>query len=235
MAAIVVAAGIVRGFGGFGAGLIMVPTLSLLVDPLLAVPLVVLMEAVAGIQLVPGALRDFRLRTIAPLGVAACLAIPFGSGLLARLDATAMRIGISLVVLAFVALLASGWRYRKTPTVLPSTVTGLTSGLLTGSAGVGGPPVILFLLSGPDAASTTRANLICYFAITQLWALGSYVAHGLLTTTTLWHALLLTPVFLLAAHLGTRMFGRVSETLFRRLVLSFLTVIAVTGLLMALR
>ena len=95
MAVVVAVAGIVRGFSGFGAGLIMVPTLSLLVDPVLAVPLVVLMEAVAGLQLVPGAIQSVQWRTVAPMGIAACLSIPLGSRVLASLDPATMRIGIS--------------------------------------------------------------------------------------------------------------------------------------------
>ena len=228
--AAVLAAGVVRGFSGFGAGLVMVPSLSLLVGPALAVPMVVLMEAVAAAYLVPTALRDVRWKTVLPLGLAACVTIPIGSVALASLDGLVMRRAISAVVIVSVAVLWTGWRYRKRPSTPVVVATGATSGLLTGAAGVGGPPVILFFLSGQENAPGVRAGLICYFAITQLAALGSYAFGGLLGRDVGIGAAVLFPVFLLGTWLGTRLFGRVDDGLFRRLVYVFLIAVAVVGL-----
>ena len=232
MALIATAAGVVRGFGGFGAGLVMVPCFGLLIGPHLAVPVVVLLDLAASVQLVPPALRLARWRTIAPLGTAAVLAIPVGSTLLAALQPDPLQRVISLAVLILVAVLSTGWRYRRRPGPFVSAGTGVASGLLTGMAGVGGPPVILFLLSGPDRASHTRANLICYFALTQIVAVGAFVVAGLIGSTVLLLSLILAPFFLLGTFLGTRLFGGVDENLFRRVILSLLALLAVAGLLL---
>ena len=50
MILIAAAAGVVRGFTGFGAGLILVPSYILLLGPTLAVPIVVLLDAVASVR-----------------------------------------------------------------------------------------------------------------------------------------------------------------------------------------
>ena len=144
----VLLAGVVRGFSGFGAGLVMVPALTLLLGPTVAVPTVVLMEVVASAQLVPPALRQVRWKTVGPLALAAVLMIPLGSLGLAALDPHWLRRVISLIVLLFVAILATGWRYRRRPGPVVTAAVGGVSGLLTGLGGVGGPPVILFWLSG---------------------------------------------------------------------------------------
>jgi hypothetical protein len=81
-----VAAGIVRGFSGFGSGLVLVPSLTLLVGPAVAVPVVVLLDAVVAAWLVPGAVAHARWPTLLPLGLSAALAIPVGSVALAALD-----------------------------------------------------------------------------------------------------------------------------------------------------
>jgi uncharacterized membrane protein YfcA len=228
--AVVLAAGVVRGFSGFGAGLVMVPALTLLVGPLVAVPTVVLMEALAATQLVPSALRDVRWATVLPLGLAASLTIPIGSTVLASLDVVWTRRAISVIVLVFVVVLGTGWRYRKRPSRSVTVATGAASGLLTGVAGVGGPPVILFYLSGQDDAPGVRAGLICYFAITQLIALAAYAFHGLVGMQVLVGAAVLTPVFVVGTVAGTRLFGRVDDRRFRGMVLVFLTVVAIAGL-----
>jgi len=227
---VVFAAGVVRGFSGFGAGLIMVPSLSLIFGPAVAVPAVVLIEVAGSAQLVPGALRHVRWRAIAPLALAAAVTIPLGGTLLASLDATLMRRSISAVVLIFAVALWAGWRYRSEPKMPLTLATGGASGLLTGAAGIGGPPVILFFLSGPHGAPDTRANLICYFAFTQLIALGSYAVYGLLDVSVLIYAVILVPAFLIAAWVGTRLFGRVDEIWFRRATLLFLVGVALVGL-----
>lgn len=227
---VVLIAGVVRGFSGFGAGLIMVPSLALIAGPAIAVPVVVLIEALAAVQLVPGALRHVRFRAIVPLSLAAGVSIPLGGTLLAALDPALMLRGISAVVLGFAIVLWGGWRYRSEPTLPVSLAVGGSSGLLTGAAGIGGPPVVLFFLSGPHGAVETRANLICYFAFTQLIALVSFAIYGLLESTVLISAMILVPAFLLAAWIGTRLFGKVDETWFRRAMLVFLIGVALAGL-----
>jgi hypothetical protein len=135
-----------------------------------------------------------------------------------------------VIVLVFVAVLASGWRYRRRPSLPVVLGTGATSGLRTGMAGVGGPPVILFYLSGHEGAPTVCSGLICYFAITQVVALASFAVQGLFDRRVLVGAALLAPAVLAGAWIGTRLVGRVDATLFRALTLAFLAVVAIAGL-----
>jgi uncharacterized membrane protein YfcA len=231
MAVSVVAAGLLRGFSGFGAGLIMVPALALLVGPALAVPLAVLLDLVAGLQLLPPAMGQVRWSTVAPLGLAACVTIPLGSTILARLDASSLQRIISVAVLVSVAILWTGWRYHGKPSTLQSGATGALSGLLTGMAGIGGPPVILLFHSGRDSAPAIRASLIGYFAISQAIALIAYLFNGLLSAQVWMLGLLLTPVFLSSTWFGARMFGRVDEARFRQVSLALLAALAIVGLI----
>jgi uncharacterized membrane protein YfcA len=224
------AAGVVRGFSGFGSGLVLVPALTLLAGPAVAVPVAVLLDAIVAAQLVPGALAHVRWPTVLPLGLAAAATIPAGGLALAALDPDLVRRAISAVVLVVVAVLASGWRYRREPSLPVVLGTGAASGLLTGLAGVGGPPVILFYLSGREGAPGVRSGLICYFAITQAVALASFAIYGLIDRRVLLGGLLLAPAFLAGAWIGTRLFGRVDAGLFRRVTLAFLAVVALFGL-----
>lgn len=229
MVLIVGVAGLLRGFTGFGAGLVMVPALGLLVGPQLAVPIAVLLDMVASLQLLPPAIRSVRWRIVGPLGLAACVTIPIGSTVLARLEVGLMQRVISGAVLVCVVLLWTGWRYHARPSLPVSAATGAASGLLTGMAGIGGPPVILLFHSGPHSGPEVRASLIGYFAITQLVALIAFVVYRLLTVEALVLALILSPVFLFSAWLGTRQFGRVDERRFRHLSLGFLALLAIAG------
>jgi len=190
---------------------------------------VVLLDAAASVQLLPNAVRHVRWRTVAPLGIAAALTIPLGGTLLAALPTELMKRIISAVVLIFVVVLGSGWRYRRRRTAWVGAATGASSGLLTGMAGIGGPPVILFFLAGPNPAREVRSGLICYLTMTQAVAIVTFLALGLLDLESLWRTVILAPVFLGGALLGSRLFGRVDERVFRAVALTLLALVAIAG------
>ena len=233
LAAVAALAGLVRGFAGFGAGLLMAPIFSLLLGPLAAVPILVLLDAVGSVQLLPGAIPLTRWRRIAALGIAAAVTIPLGGALLTSLDPELTRRVLSAIVLASAAALALGWRHRTEPSTPLLATTGAISGLLTGYGGIGGPPVILLHLSGPDAAPSSRANMISYFAVSQFLALLAFAFQGLLDPAALLRAALLTPPFLIAIRVGSRLFRSAGEAAYRRAALALLAASGIVGLLLA--
>jgi uncharacterized membrane protein YfcA len=231
LAVVTLLAGLVRGFTGFGAGLLMAPWFLMMLGPTRAVPVLVALELVASARLVPSSLREVDPRSSLSLALPACLAVPLGSSLLVALDPVPVRRAISVIILVFVAALASGWRHRRKPPVLALAATGATSGLLSGFGGVGGPPVVLLLVSGPDTAARNRATLIVFFAMTQTAATIAFAFHGLLTAEVLWRALLLAPVFLLGTHLGASWFHPGRERLYRRVALSLVAISGIAGII----
>lgn len=227
---VAVVAGIVRGFTGFGAGLILVPALSLLAGSRTAVPLAVLLDLAVGVQLVPAALRQADLHRVGWLGAGAAFTIPLGGIALATIDAQLLRRAIGALVLTFVALLATGWRYHKTPGRWLTVTVGAVGGLLTGSAGVGGPPIILFFVARGRQASEIRASLICFLAISQAVAFTTHAFKGLIDASVLGGGLLLILPFLLGARIGSGLFGRVDERWFRRALWLLLLLLALAAL-----
>jgi len=231
LALVTLLAGLVRGFTGFGAGLLMAPWFVLMLGPVRAVPVLVALELVASARLVPAALREIDPRSTLALGLPACLAVPLGSLLLVGLDPGLVRRTISLIILVCVAALASGWRHARRPSGMAMATAGTVSGLLSGFGGVGGPPVVLLLVSGPDTAARNRATLIVFFAMTQTAATIAFAYHGLLIGEVLWRTALLAPVFLLGTHLGASWFHPSRERLYRRIALSLLTLSGIAGLI----
>jgi len=230
LGAVALLAGVVRGFSGFGAGLVMAPAFAVLVGPAEGVPLMVFLELVATARLLPGVLPDVRARTVLPPGITACFLVPVGALALAALDGALLTRLMSLLVLAFVGLFASGWRYPRQPGMAALLGVGALSGLLTGSAGIGGPPMVVMVLSGPDSAARNRANLIAYFGLTQTVALAIFVVQGIFAWSHLGFGLALGLPFLGGIQLGARLFRAAGERSYRGVVLALLTAIAVVGL-----
>jgi uncharacterized protein len=223
-------AGLARGFSGFGGALIFVPLASAAVGPKLAAPLLLVVDAVAAAGLVPGAWRRAAKREVGTMAVGAALAVPLGVWLLTRTDPLAMRWALAVMVAGLLALLISGWRYEGRRTTSVTVGVGGLAGLLSGSAQIGGPPVVAFWLSSTVRVDVVRANIVLYFAISSVFSGVAYLAGGLITNAVLMLALLAGPAYGLGIYVGSRLFGLASETTFRRICHGLVGIAAVVSL-----
>ncbi len=230
LGAATVIAGLVRGFSGFGTAMVLVPPLSLVFGPAAAIPIMSLVDTTGSLGLLPRALRRCTWREVAPLALGASLLMPLGVYLLIVVDQELLRWVISLAILGLVALLASGWRYQAQPRPLLSVGIGGAAGLMGGSIGIAGPPVILFWLGGQSAAATVRANTIVFFALLAVVGWISFLVGGLITREVLLIAAVLLPIYMLSLWLGAHGFRFAGEAWFRRLALGIIAVIALASL-----
>jgi uncharacterized protein len=225
-----VLAGGLRGFSGFGSALVLSPALSAVYGPETAVPVALLLELALAVPFVPPALRLIDRSRVALLCAAATAAIPLGAWILVAVDQDALRWAICAIVVVAVAILAFGWRYHGRPRAAVTAGTGVVSGLLSGSTGMSGPPVMFLYLSGADPAARMRASFIVYFAWVDIAALTAFAVAGALTGRALVLTLALVGPYLLAAAIGARFFGRSSEAFYRRLAIAVLLAVAVASL-----
>ncbi|HVN35676.1 MAG TPA: sulfite exporter TauE/SafE family protein [Casimicrobiaceae bacterium] len=219
-------AGVIRGITGFGGAMVLTPPLALLLGPRLAIPVVLLLEAFAGAPMMRDAARRATWRTLAPITLAAFVAIPLGGYVLVHTDQDLLRRAIAAIVVVFALLLLKGYRYAGARGLPASVSAGAVGGTLLGAAGIGGPPVILYLLSGPDPIQVTRANLTLYVAFSSVGALAMLAARGILDATALASTLLLAPLYFLGVLLGGRLFARFSDKRFRQFTLVLLLAVS---------
>jgi hypothetical protein len=206
-------AGVMRGFAGFGTALTLAPVYSVLWGPAVGVPTMLLMEALIGSQLLVGAWRHVNRRVALPMAGAACLAVPFGAWVLVVADPAVLTRAMGVLVILFAAVLASGWRYRGSRPLSLTLAVGATAGLMKGSTGMSGPPVILYMLAGSEEAREHRANLILF------------------TMTVLVKVALLVPVLLVFVRLGAALFGRVGQASFRAVAYAILVAVGLVALI----
>lgn len=224
-------AGLVRGFAGFGSAMIMIPALGAIHGPAPAVAIGLGLEILLSLPFVGAVARQVDWSRMALLSATGLAAVPLGVRALLAVPAETMRLAMSGVVLAFVAVLAFGWRHAGRPTVPATAAAGAASGFLNGAVGMAGPPVVFFLLSGPYAAAEVRASCVVYFAIVDLAALGVLGVSGALDRAMAVQALWLAPVYLLAAWAGAKGFGRANEAAYRKVALGILVAVALGSLL----
>jgi uncharacterized protein len=222
----------VRGITGFGGAMVMAPPLALLLGPIVAVPVVLLLESVAAAPMLRQTMPLVRWRVIGPICLTACAAVPLGVNLLVSTDPQLLRRAIAGIVIVFSLLLLRGWRYAGRQRLATSLGLGALSGAMTGAMSVGAPPVILYLLSGPDRVETTRANLTFYLVVISAAGLVMLWAGGVLDAPAAWTALALAPGYYIGLLGGLRLFAYLSEARFRRLTLLLLIAVS-SGILVA--
>ena len=132
----VFAAGLIRGFSGFGSALINAPVLSLIWGPTIGVPVAALVEIAPAVQLTPKAIKIAHWKTVWAFSIPALILLPAGTFILVSVPADDMRRAIGAIVLVVALILWSGWRYRGPRGTIPSMCVGLVGGSLAGATGV---------------------------------------------------------------------------------------------------
>lgn len=233
-AALLVGAGVVRGFTGFGAALLLAPVLTLLFGVTAGVAIIVLLNIIVAIQLMPSARRASNFRAVGWLTAAACATSPLGAWMLGSLDPDLLRRAISGLVLIFCITIAfTGPDSFKVEASRTADITaGGLGGFLNGLAGIGGPPITLYWIAQHNSAEALRANVILAFAVIHTVTASVYAFQGLIGLDTLFRTLLLTPPFMFGVWIGSHFFSRSSKRFFLRIVLVLLALVALTTMLL---
>ncbi|GGK32351.1 sulfite exporter TauE/SafE family protein [Salinarimonas ramus] len=219
-----------RGFAGFGAGLIFMPLASATLGPQVAAPVLLLLDTVLIAPFVPAAWRACDRRAVSVMTLGAYLGVPAGAAALVWVEEITMRWLLVALIVALLALLVSGFRYRGRPKPPLTAGVGVLSGFLSAAAQVGGPPAIAYWLGSQAKAAQVRANLVVFVVLAALGTAVAYVAGGLLTPAILATALVIAPFYGAGLFLGSRLFGLASETLFRRICYALIALAAIVSL-----
>ncbi len=233
VAAASILGGFLRGFVGFGGALVTVPVLSLAYGPYLAVASASLMALPSVFTLLPEAVRHAERPVVLPVCIATILTTPLGSWILVSANPGIMKIAISTLVVGMVAVLASGWKLKSAPGKPTLITAGVLGGLVQGSAGIGGPPVVAIALSRPGDAKSQRANVLALMTAIALSSIFPALYFGLYTGLAFVIGMALLPLFTIATALGSRYFALGGHQYFRRAALATLMAVGLSTLAVA--
>src|SRR6185312_2981578 len=79
VAALSLVAGAVRGFVGFGAGMIMIPFISAMYGPKIGASSILVADGILTIPYIVKSIRHCEPRSVAPVALGSALAIPIGT------------------------------------------------------------------------------------------------------------------------------------------------------------
>ena len=215
-----------KGYTGFGASMLWVTSLSLVLPPLQVVPMVLMFEVATSIVLLPGIWKDVRWGSISALLIGTWAATPLGIHALASLPATPIRLGLAVVVFVAAVLILRGFALKREPRTPATVGVGLMAGVLNGSMGIVGPPVILFYFSSPIGVVAGRASIIAYFIGTDTVGTAMFAAQDLIDGSVYWRTAAFLPLLVLGVAIGHRGFLKTDPETFKRLALFVLMALA---------
>ena len=228
--AILVAA-IIRGYSGFGFSALAVTSLSLILPPSEVVPTAFLLEVAASIYMLPLVWRsiDWKMLNWLVLGILA--GTPAGLFFLAEVPQDPMRFTISGLVLVACVFIWKDFRIRGEGGWRRFLTVGCFSGLVNGAAGIGGLPVVLFLLASSIGADVIRASIVAFLFFSGIYATIISANQNLLSSELLVRSALFLIPLAVGVSLGNRRFVKSTPESFRKFSICLLILLSLAVIL----
>ena len=230
------AGGFINGLSGTGTALFALGFYLVVLDPIKAVAVVALMSILAGLQglwVVRAEIKSQPLRLFRFL-IPGLIGVPIGLSLLEKFDEGTLRISVATLLIVYGVYF--GFRAslpafsRRTPVL--DSVVGLIGGILGGAASVSGAIPAMWLSIRPWTKAETRAVLQPFNVAVLSTTVFLLYFKGAYDQTALTALMITMPVGLLAAQIGITVFKRLTDTIFRRLLI-LLTLLMGVGIMIS--
>ena len=210
-------AAFVRGLAGFGMAILLVPLLGLVIPPAEAVVVSNMLGLLIGLV---GARRIWNAgeRSAGVVGGLAMLFTPLGLVALAAIPPGVARVLIALVAIGAFILVLLPPKAGHVPGKAETGLTGAAAGLLTGFAGMPGPPVVPYYTRRAIPPAVARASMFTVFLMTSIASTAAAFALQLASWRDGLLALLLFAPVLVGNWVGGQAFGKVSDAAWRGFV-----------------
>jgi uncharacterized membrane protein YfcA len=217
-------AGFVQGLSGFAFGLVAMAFWAWTIAPDVAGPMVVFGSLLGQLISIGSVRKSFSLARALPFIVGGVMGVPLGVALLKNIDPATFRlvVGIVLAVFCGFALLAPRLPRISAGGALADGGVGFLGGVMGGLGGLSGPTPTFWTALRGWSKDVQRAVYQSFNLVMHAITLAVYGATGLITARAGWMFLLVAPAMVLPSLLATRLYKRISEVAFRRLVLVLL-------------
>ncbi len=230
----VFAAGVIRGFAGFALSALIMASLASMIPPVELIPVCTMLELASAALLMRGGFSEANKRMAFILQAGALIGVPTGLYLtttidpeLSKLVALCLVVGLALLQLAKVRLPLSTFP-------VPTFVTGIFSGFVTGLASIGGMVIALYALALQMPPKKMRGSLILIIfiggSLTFLWQ----ILYGMITALALTRFAIFAVPMLAGVLLGRAYFKPENERYYRPFSLTILIGLGAFGLLRTL-
>ena len=220
-----IVAGFVQGLSGFAFSMVAMSFWVWGLDPKLASVMAVFGSLTGQLVAMASVRRGLHLGTLGPYLAGGLLGIPLGVYLLPMLDPKVFKqaLGGLLLVWCPAMLLSGKFPHIRWGGRFADGIAGLAGGFMGGLGGITGAiPTLWSSLRGLEK-SEQRAVIQNFNLATLAVTFVAYAATGVITVAMLPYLPLVALALLIPARLGVRVYARLSQESFRKLVLLLLS------------
>lgn len=228
-ALIVMSAGIVKGAMGVGMGMLAVPMLSLFVPPSQAIGLMVVPVLWSNVvQTVERGSPLYSVKRFRWLIVSQLVSVVLTVRLTSSLSAEQMNVMFACAILVSVLLMATRPNVRIAPRyeTAASMLAGVTAGVMGGVSSLTSPVLITYLMALNLKREEFIGSISVIYLFGSVFMYAAMIWFGRFGAFELAVSCATVLPMLLGLMLGKKIRSRLSEKLFRLLLLGFLTVLA---------
>ena len=207
---------------GIGFGMIAGPVVLVILNDPSAVLISTLMSWLIALCLWPSVRRDVDSAALQRFLAGAVLGLPGGLALLTVADVELLKTLAGLVIAAMTAAMLFGLPGMSRPGLGGDLLFGALGGLFGACLAMPGPTVALRLAGLAHSKTAIRGTMVTFFCAVWPIIFAGQVLTGGIDAATLWNAAALIPATLGGVAVGQWATERVSERLFRRMVIFFL-------------
>jgi hypothetical protein len=218
------AAALVAGLSGFAFGLVASAVWLYILTPLQTATLIIWLGLVVQGYSVWKLRRAIRWQRIAPLVLGAAFGVPFGVFVLATAEPRYLRVAVGLVLVLYSLYV---WQRPAVKALTSGGITtdvtaGFLNGLLGGATGLAGIVATMWCQWRGMPKDEQRAVFqpvgVATFAMSAIWLQGQVA----LSRDLVGLFALSLPVLLAGAWTGMRLYGKLDDAQFRKIVLALL-------------
>lgn len=201
---------------GFGGGIISIPILAIILDPLTAITLILLFQIVQGSQAV---FNYKQLDKALYLKLLPALAIASIIGALIAIYVNEQFLSIFLAVFILLYVVYSRFKLKLSFIAkLPASIAGALSGIVHGITGTGAPILVIYLKEMLSDRLIFRATLMAIFVSVNIVRLVVSLYMGIIDSEILIIFLKTLPVFLISIYMAQKFHKKISEKLFMNVI-----------------
>lgn len=213
-----------QGITGFGFALIAVPLLSLFIPEFRNItPIVVIYSLLTNIAITYKSRQYIDFKKIIPLIIFGIIGTPIGTYMLLYVKVNTLKFIIGLIITITAFAMFKNFKIKIKNEHISYGVVGLLSGLLNGSAGLSGPPIVLFLTNQDTPKEVFRANIAFYGIAGNIFAIIVFIVEGIINISVLHFTIVYLPALIIGVIAGIKISTKINEVIFRKLTIYLIT------------
>lgn len=220
-------AGFTQGVSGFGAALVAIPLLSLVMDIKTAVPLCMLNGLIITSFLTFQLKEHLDWKKILPLFVGSLPGIFIGVLFLKSANAGVMKVLLGMMLIAYAFYRFPAQPRSRSVNSVWSYVAGFASGVIGGAFSAGGPPTVIYTTLTNWSKDDIKATLSGFFFTSGMLTAMSHAVIGITTVEVFRYFAGSLLFVLVSVYAGSVCYDRLKRETYVRVILALLIVLGI--------